>query len=155
MKEMGVDVGGIGGQFVAEHQGLAEAPEPVGGEIAPEIAEPGIKRRRVTLVPTHRPPRFQHPQGLAVEIFRQVEDGGRNFIVDGVGVRIRRVTQGHDQDVEPPPLQGENLLGDKGFGQSGITLDDESDFARHTRLHTVTSGNYRTATCRITLCGSK
>ncbi len=155
MKEMGVDVSGVGGQFPAEHQSLAETPESIAGKIASEIAEPGSKRRRVTLMPAHRPPRFQHPQRLAVEIFRLVEDGGRNFIVDGVGVLLRRVTQGDDPDVEPPPFQGENLLGDEGFGQSGISLDDESDLARHTRLHTVTPENYRTATCRITLGGSR
>ena len=57
-----------------------------------------------------------------VEVFGKVEQRSSDQAVNRMDGAVRRMPQGDDQDLEPASLQGQNLLGDKGFGEPRIAL---------------------------------
>jgi hypothetical protein len=62
-----------------------------------------------------------------MKVFREVEEFSADRAMDGVDCAIRRMPQRSDQDFEPTPLQGEDLLRDEGFREPRITLQNEGD----------------------------
>ena len=94
---------------------LAEAADPVGGRVAPQVPPPHGARAAVGVAPPHRPPRPQHTGGFAIEIFRQIQGSCRDLAVDGVNGAIGRAPQGNDQYVEAAPLQRQDFLRDESF----------------------------------------
>ena len=48
-----------------------------------------------------------------------------------MAIPVGRITQRHDLYIQSAPLQGQDLLGDEGFGEPGIALQHKCDFAGH------------------------
>ena len=84
--------------------------------------KPGARRWR-----QQRP---QHAQRRLVQVFRQVGDRSRDLPMHRVDAVVGRAAQGDDADVEPGPLEAEDLLGDEGFGQPRVALEHERRWAR-------------------------
>src|SRR5712671_2370969 len=129
----------VGRQFRRQHQCLAKAADAVWGRVAAKIGEPCSPRPAISGASARTPPAIPNATWLLIEVFRKVEQSGSDQAVDWMGCAIGRVAQRDDQDVEPTSLQGKNLLGDKGFGEPRIALQNKGDttcwpcWRRHTR----------------------
>ena len=90
----------------------------------------GARKRRPQQLPAQS---REHPQRLLVEIFRQVADRCPDQPVQLMDAPVGRAAQRHDLDVQAEPLQRQDLLGDEGFRQARIALDQDGDAPRPVR----------------------
>ena len=127
---VGVDDADIRRHLGGQHQGLAEAADPVGGTIAPQVRKPRGPGRAVAWRAPHPPPGAQHAQRLLIQILRQIEHGRRDLAMQRVHGGIGRVAQRHDQQRQAAALERQQLLRDEGLGQARPALDHDGDALR-------------------------
>lgn len=77
------------------------------------------------------PPGLPGAHGFLVKILRKPGDRRHDGIVDRVAIGRRWMAQGDDPNVDLTPLQGQDLLGDEGLGESGPALHQEGNVAGH------------------------
>ena len=134
VQEMRVDAAHLGRQLCRQNAGLAEAADAVRRAIAHEIAPPRAPGGGVARQPPRRTPTPEHAAGLLVEIFGQVDDRRADLVMHRMALGIGGAAHRIEADIQPPPLQGADFLGDEGFGEARIALEDESDgCGRHGR----------------------
>ena len=127
MQKVCVNVANVVWQLGRQRQRLAEAADAVRGRIASEIGEPGRPCRGVSRLSARAQPAAPNPDEFPMQIFGEVEQRRTDLAVDGMGRAIRGMTKRNDQDLEPEPLQSQNLLSDEGFRKPRIPFEDEGD----------------------------
>src|SRR5262245_32535174 len=94
--EMGIKPAAVRRQFRSEHGGLTEAAKTVRAEVSRQVGKPCPKRRSEAR-PASRPDKAaDDPQRRLVEIFRQIDDGCRDFAMNRMRNAVRRITHRKD-----------------------------------------------------------
>ena len=114
-------------QLACHGEGLPETAHAVGGEVALQIAPERLDRASETLLPQAPERAPQHPHRLLVEVFRQIGDAGLDGLVHGMHGPLGRMAQGPDFQVQAALLEGQDFLGDEGFGKARIAFHDDGD----------------------------
>ncbi len=71
-------------------------------------------------------PAAPDPERLLMEILGEINSLGADLTVDRMDRAVGRMTQRHDQNVEPALFERQDFLGDKRLGQPRIALEDDS-----------------------------
>ncbi len=114
-------------QFRRQHAGLAEAAAAARRRVAPQVREPLPPGRGVARQAPGAPPAAPDALGLLIQVFRQIANRRADLVVDRVTVRVRRVAQADEPDIEAAALQAPDLLGDESLGQTRIAFQHEGD----------------------------
>ena len=144
---VGVEQPDVRRQLGRQHQRLAEAPHPVGGRVAPQIAQPQPARRGIGRPAPHPAPGGGDPRRLLVEILRQIDHRRGDRPVQVVHRRVGRVAQRDDGQREAAALERQDLLRDEGLGQPRIALDHDRDAGAGSR-HQAGPAGAAQAKCR-------
>jgi len=126
---MRVQVLDAGIKFGNQNQRLAETPRAVAGEVAAQVADKGAPCMAVAGPARHLAPGAQHPQRLAVQIFRQVARHRADFFVQRMARAVGGAAQGVNAHIQPALLQRVNLARDKRLRQARVALQDKSNGA--------------------------
>jgi hypothetical protein len=127
---MGVEMADLPAELVRQDQRLAEAADAVRRRVADEVAQELSPRRAVAGEAPRRAPGGKASPGLAQQVFGEVEDRGADLAVDRVDGAVGRMAQRDEAQVEPELLEAADLLGDEGFRQPRIALEDDGDRSR-------------------------
>ena len=112
-------------QLGGEHQRLSEAAHAARRRIAAQVAQPQLANGRIGRAAPAFQPGANDAQRLAMQILGQVTHARANLVVHRMAPPIGRPAQRHDEDVEAAALERGDLLGDEGFRQPRIALQDD------------------------------
>jgi hypothetical protein len=129
MQKMRVQVHDVRIELVGEHQRLTETTHPIGRRIPSQIAQPCVQAVTVSAPAAYVSPGGDYPSRRTIEVFGKVMHGSANLTVNRMPPGIGGVAQGYDAYVQAALFQGPDFVGDEGFRQTRITLDDEGDRA--------------------------
>ena len=123
------------GRYRAAVRPPAPAPDRSGGRGSAcgsraQIVEPARRAAPVAGQPARAPPGREHAQRLVVADIPADRAPARGSAGGSDAARDRSGGAARRSDVEAAPLQRHDLLGDEGFGQARIALQDERDAAR-------------------------
>ena len=135
MQEVGVEPLDAGRQLGRQHQRLAQAAQPVGRGIAPQVGEEAGARRRIARQAPRLQPAGPHAARIVLQVFRQIDDAALHAIVHGMTMLVGRPAQRPDFERNAARLEAGDLLGDEGLGQARPALEHDRDTRVDWRRH--------------------